>query len=146
MAQNFLDPIKHLTGPVLRRIVASGQTIVVGKAAKFGSYDDEIAAGGNDDELNCFVCVGPGSPGTSIAAGAVAEVIPVTGGPIVPCLVGSAGVTRGKAVKFTGGAWVDAADAAGSGTTEIPIFGIAMQTGVSGDYVGIAVCRAERIT
>lgn len=143
MASNFLDPIKHINGAIIKRIVASGQTIVVGKMAKFGSYDDEVSAGGSNDETNAFVCVGPGAPGTSYTAADVVELVPVTSGSIVPCAaVGT--VTRGKAVKYTTG-FVDADDAAGSGTSEIPIWGVAMQSGVNGDYVGIALCRAERI-
>ena len=140
MAQNFLDPIKHICGPVLRRAVKSGETLTVGKMAKLDTYDDQIAAGGNDDVTNIFIVVGPGAPGTAYTtAGELVEVVLVNGAHVVPVLVGSAGATRGKAAMYTSGAFVDATAVADNGVHVIPTFGNFVQSGVSGDYVGLAV-------
>jgi hypothetical protein len=66
-------------------------------------------------------------------------------GGIVPVLVGSSGATRGKQARYTSGTFVDAATAVPGGATNIPLFGAFTESGVSGDYVGLAVNYCERI-
>lgn len=148
MATNFSEPCNRPNGTKLVRKVKNSSTLVVGKLAKFGGYDDELDAAGDDDVLGCFIVTGPGPVGTSYAgnaAGTVTVEVHALSGGIVPVLVGSTGATRGKQARYTSGAFVDAANAAPAGATNIPLFGAFTESGVSGDYVGLSVNYAERI-
>jgi len=111
--------------------VKSGTTTVAGKRVKFGTADDEVdnAAAGDDLAFGTAraAVVGDGSK--------TVEVI-LDCHQLVPMLVGTGGCTRGVRQKYVSDGITDATTN-GGGTTAEAIVGIAMQTGVAGDVVGV---------
>jgi hypothetical protein len=137
---------KVLQCPVIRPYtVAASQTVTVGKTAKFASADNEVQDAGAASDLAIGVVLPNALANSSgvVAAGVVVEVIHPF--PIVPMKVGTGGATRGKKQKVVSDGVTDGA-ANGGGTTASELIGIAMQTGVVGDEIGVGLIISSRVT
>lgn len=121
--------------------VAAGQTCTAGKTVKHSGADDQIQDAGANSDLAIGVALG--TPGTVYAAAAKVQVALMA--PVVPMLVGTGGTTRGKKQKVVADGVTDAI-ANGGGTTDVQLAGIAMQSGVAGDYVGVLQNVHARVT
>jgi len=120
--------------------VAAAQTVTAGKTVIFDSDDLTIKDPGASSDL--VVGVALGTPGTVFAAGAKVQVVLFA--PIVPMVVGTGGTTRGKKQVVVSDGVTDAA-ANGGGTTAVETIGVAMQTGVAGDVIGVAIGLNSRV-
>lgn len=67
-------------------------------------------------------------------------------GPVVPMKVGTGDTTRGKKQKTVATGITDAPTTANSGATTTPILGIALESGVAGDFVGVMLAPSNRIS
>jgi hypothetical protein len=85
-------------------------------------------AGATDDNLICIFLE------SATAGNRVQGLLP---GPVVPMLVGTGGVTRGKKVVTVSDGVADAPAHDSSGATDGIITGIAYESGVAGDMVGV---------
>lgn len=116
--------------------IASGQTATKGLAIIFSGADDEIAAAGADSDLAVGVALESGVAGDYVECAMFAP-------GAVEVLVGTGGATRGtKAILVADGFTNAAAD--NGGTTPKPVYGIFVNTGVAGDYVGLMPCPSNR--
>ena len=111
----------------------NGVVFAVGSRVKFGATDTEADLGGAGDDLTfgtaLNVCTGN-------AAGSVIVEVALDVPQIIAMIVGVGGSTRGtKQIAVATG--VTDAMANGGGTVAHPLVGIAMQTGVAGDLIGV---------
>lgn len=67
-------------------------------------------------------------------------------GPIVPMKVGTGDTTRGKKQKTVATGITDAPATTNSGATTTPILGVALESGVAGDFVGVMLTLGNRIS
>lgn len=67
-------------------------------------------------------------------------------GPVVPMKVGTGDTTRGKKQKTVATGITDAPTTTNSGATTTPIIGIALESGVAGDFVGVMLAPSNRIS
>jgi hypothetical protein len=123
-----------LNGAVILNVNAGAGGLVKGMGAEFGTTDDTMIAAGAADPL--WV----GVPLHDAAAGAPCD---VALSHVVPVLVGTNGATRGERATMEADGYTDAAAASG-GATEVYVYGIFLQTGVAGDYVGMLIDRGDR--
>lgn len=108
--------------------VATSQTATKGYGLVWssGSVDDAGANG------NCFAVALE-----TKAAGEKVLVARLTGGAIVPVLVGTGGATQGAYATHTTNGWTD--QTLGGGSSVSYIGGKFTETGVAGDFVGLEV-------
>lgn len=136
--------LKQLNNAIIRPYtVAASQTVTLGKTVKFATGSESTiqdAGAGSDGEIGVAYNCDDGSTGV-IAAGKVVNVI-LLGDRIVPMLVGTGGTTAGKKQVVVSDGITDAA-ANGGGTTAVECVGIALQTGVVGDMVGVLQAGAN---
>lgn len=132
---------RHLEFAYIRPYtVETGQTVVGGKPVKFGSSDTTVQDSGAASDLMIGVAR---NPGTTYTAGQTVEVVhPFT--VVVPMVVGTGGSTRGLKQKVVSDGITDVATLGGA-TTPIYSIGIAMQSGVAGDYVGVGLLPDSRV-
>ncbi len=98
------------------------------------------AAAGDDTVIGVTL----GNVGVTYASGAKVQVyLP---NPVVPMKVGTGGTTRGQKQKVVSDGITDAPATTNSGATTTPTVGIALETGVVGDYVGMILTFANRIS
>lgn len=122
-------------------IVASGQTATAGKPVIFAAVDGEVQDSGAGSDL--MIGVARGKPGQTYAAGDTVEVLhPFT--VVARMLVGTGGTTRGKKQKVVSDGITDA-DTQGGGTNPIYSVGVALQSGVVGDFVGVGLMLDSRV-
>jgi hypothetical protein len=119
---------------IKRYSVKNGVTLAVGNRVRFGTSDSEVdltSGAADDTQIGTAIEAGVGN-----AAGSVLVDVVLDGVVIVAMTVGTGGSTRGvKQLNAANG--VTDAPANGGGTTSRAIVGIAMQTGVVGDLIGV---------
>lgn len=129
--------------------VKNGTTLSVGNRVKFGTGDGEVDLGGAGDDTTFGTVVGlQSAPGlsnvaqnaptsvTAAASNTVTVDVALDSNQILPAIVGTGGSTRGlkQVVVATG---ITDAPVLGDGAVSHACCGIAMQTGVAGDLIGI---------
>jgi hypothetical protein len=108
------------------KLSATSTDMTAGRFVKFGTTDTEVTNAGAGDDLVAY-----GVAMETVLGGAARVQICTMGpGPIIPCIVGTGGVTRGVRVKLV-------ADGVAAAATSENAVGWAEQTGVVGDLVGI---------
>lgn len=109
--------------------VAASQVVTKGKVVKFASADTDVqdAAAGDDNIIGIALESG--------VAGARVQIF-LPGG-VIPMLVGTGGSTRGKKQIVVSDGITDAPAQSTAGTTNNVIVGIAVQTGVAVDMIGV---------
>jgi len=112
--------------------VTSGQTVTLYGAVKAtASHDDEVTPIGatTDNPLGIALDAGVGASGARVR-------VAYLGRGVVPVVIGAAGATRGAGAKYSAaGTLTDAT--AGGGTTHCAILGQFVESGVSGDIIGL---------
>jgi len=125
--------------------VKASNTILKGEAVKWSSGELVPVTAVTDNAVGIAIDAGNGDVTDSHVSGGVYNKIrylPLGCNAIVLCLVGSAGATQGAPAKW--GTTAGAIDATvGGGTTKLRILGSFVETGVSGDYVGLNVADAS---
>jgi len=127
---------------IKRYAVKSGTTLAVGNRVRFGASDIEVdlTSGANDDTTFGTAL----EAGVGNAAGSVLVDVVLDGHQIVAMLVGTGGSTRGlKQIAAANG--VTDAPTNGGGTVSHPIIGVAMQTGVVGDLIGVMTVNSRSV-
>lgn len=123
-------------------IVKSGVTTVAGLRVKFDSTDDSIDNAGTADDTAFGTAL---EAKTGNAGGTVMCQVALDGHMIVEMKVGTGGATRGKKQKYLSGDGVTDAATNGGGTTTEIIVGIAMNSGVAADMIGVMPCNHGRV-
>lgn len=117
--------------------VAAGQTATRGHFVEFAAADDEVQSDGGD-ATDTLIGV---AMEDAAAAAPVDVMLP---GPVIPCKAGGT-VTRGfKQKSATGGKVTDATTHDSDGAGNESTYGIAMQSGVDGDLVGVCLDFGNR--
>lgn len=114
--------------------VASGQTVTKGYSIKHASADDEVQNTGAITDLAIGIALDSGT------AGQIVRFVRLGCDCIVPVKVGASGATRGKAASYAAAGVDDVTT--GGGTNVVLVLGQFMQSGSSGDYVGLNVGMA----
>lgn len=109
--------------------VAATKSVTKGFPVIFSGADNEIENSGAGSDLIMGVALETGAAGDRVQV-----LHPV---PVVPMKVGTGGATRGKKLKMAADGVTDAAAHDSSGTTDDSIVGIAMQSGVAADMIGV---------
>ena len=112
--------------------------IVPRQPVVFDAADESVAAAGAGSALAIGIAL-TGVNAADLAAGKTQITILLFGWP-VEVTVGTGGATRGKALELVADGMADA-PANGGGTTPHAIYGIAMQSGVATDRIGMMLCR-----
>jgi hypothetical protein len=113
--------------------IKNASVILVGSRIKFGASDTEADLGGANDDLTFGTAL---NAGTGNATGTVFVDVALDVPQIIAMTVGTGGSTRGtKQVAVANG--VTDVVANGGGTVAHTIVGVAMQTGVLGDLIGV---------
>lgn len=127
-------------------VVATSQTVTVGKTVKLAS-DTTIQDAGAASDLEIGICLESTDANASgvVAAGYTVNVV-LLGHAIVPMLVGTGDSTRSKKQKVASDGITDSATG-GGGTTAAECVGIALESGVAGDFIGVLIGGANsRVT
>lgn len=130
--------------------IEAGQQVVVGKTCKFGTSDGTIQDAGANSDLAIGVvrphpkAVNGVITAASLNANDVVEVLHPFNA-IEAMLVGTGGTTRGKKQVVVADGITDAAPT-GGGTTAVEVVGIALQTGVALDLVGVGLIFSSRVS
>jgi hypothetical protein len=128
-------------------VVEAGQTAVIGKPVQFGTTDGTVQDTGGASDLMIGIVKGPNAddPGTGIIpAGKHVEVV-LLFATVCPMIVGTGNSTRGKKQVSVASGITDAA-ANGGGTTAVSVVGVAMQSGVAGDLIGVGLTGGNRVS
>lgn len=127
---------------IKRYSIKDGVTIAKGARVRFGGSDTEIdnISGADDDTTFATALEGGTGIGTTVWI-EVALDFPL----VVAMVVGTGGATRGKKQKIAADGVTDA-PANGGGTTSHPIVGVALQTGVAGDLIGVGIANSRSVT
>lgn len=133
MAERALKKLDFAT--IMTFKVAAGQAATKGRPVILSGSDLEIATAGANSDLVI------GTALETAAAGAECSVALV--GPVVPMLVGTGGSTRGTKQVLVADGITDCAAHDSSGATDNAVIGIAMQSGVAADIIGViqTVCN-----
>lgn len=118
--------------------VASGQTATKGLPVLFSGADNTIGTAGADSDLAIGIAQEDG------AALAFVEVHMFAPGATV-AKVGTGGATRGKKAVIVSDGFTDA-PADNGATTPKPTYGVFMNSGSAGDFVGLMPAVANRTT
>lgn len=111
----------------------SAAVFTVGARVKFGASDTEADLGGANDDLTFGTAL---NACTGNAAGSIIVEVALDMPQIIAMTVGTGGSTRGvKQIAAANG--VTDAQTNGGGTTPHALVGIAMQSGVVGDLIGV---------
>jgi hypothetical protein len=134
-------PHKDLQYAIIRTYtVTAGQTVAVGQPIKFASSDTEVQEAGAG-EVAFGICTAIGG-NTAVTAGAAGDKIEAAllGNAIVPAVVGTGGSTRGVLQQAVSDGVTDSTPN-GAPTTGVlvGIIGLALQSGVAGDQIGLLV-------
>lgn len=132
-------PISELKNAIRKTYtVVSGQTVAVGQPVKFSATLDEVQEAGAG-EVAFGICEAIGG-NTAVTAGAAGDRITVVllGHAIIPMVVGTGGATQGVAQQAVSDGVTDATPD-GTGTSLVAAVGLAMQTGVAVDQIGVMV-------
>lgn len=134
MAARALKKLDFAT--IITYKVAAGQAATLGRPVLLSAADDEVATAGANSDLAV------GVPLNTAAAGAEVQVALL--GPVVPTLVGAGGSTRGTKQVLVADGVTDCAAHDSSGATDNAVVGIAMQSGVAGDLIGMMLTLGNR--
>lgn len=137
MATRAFEHLKNVI--ILTRTVKSGSTIPLGTKVVFVTDDNTVDPCGAADDL----AIGTSISATTVGDGIRTIQIALDFIGVVKMLVGTGDSTRGKKQKtITAGGGITDAGTSGV-TTATAIAGVALQSGVAGDYiaVGILNCR-----
>ena len=127
--------------------IKSGTALVNGNRVRFGASDTEVdlTSGVGDDTCIGTASIPSGTTLTGNAAGSVLVQVVLDFVAIVPMLVGTDGSTRGlKQVNAANG--ITDAPTNGGGTTSRPLQGVALQSGVVGDLIGVGICPGRSVS
>lgn len=128
---------------IKRYAVKNGVTLSVGQRVRFGTSDHEVdAPSGADDDTTIGTAL---EAGTATATDGTWIDVCLDFYAIVPMTVGTGGSTRGLKQKLAADGCTDA-PANGGGTTSHPIIGVAMQTGVATDRIGVGLAPGRSVT
>lgn len=148
-----------LSGGLIRPwTVKSGSTLAIGDRVIFDTSDDVVDKAGNDSDLAFgIVCaIGGSSPGlsnaggaaptsvTGNAAGTVKVDVLLDGHAVIPVTVTTA-ATRGKKAVWDGTGYTDAPTNGGGTVLHSPV-GVFLQSGVTGDKVGLMVQAGRSVS
>jgi len=111
-------------------IVAAGQVATVGRAVKFAAADEQVQLAGSANDKGIGIAL------HSAVAGASVQVLMLAHS-IVPVRVGTGGATRGEYAVLASDGYIN--QTLGGGSTVRYIGGVFTQSGVVGDFVGLAV-------
>jgi hypothetical protein len=138
MATRAIEDLKFAL--IKRYKVKNGTTLNPDDRVKFGTTDDEVDVAAAADDL-AFGTVRGSAAAVGNAGGTVTVDVVLDFFAIKAMTVGTGGSTRGKRQKTVADGVTDAA-AAGVAAASV-IVGVAMQTGVAGDKIGVglASCR-----
>ena len=126
MATRAVEKLQHAQTLTL----TPNANIAEGKPVKYGSSDTTcVAAGAGEMPIGWTeTALLSGVPGTVIISGGIKEVN-----------VDASGATRGKSQVIGSGGGIQDAPTAGGGTTAYNCVGFAVQSGSSGDKVGLLI-------
>jgi hypothetical protein len=147
-----LRALKHLEHAIIRPYtIQPSQQVVLGMTCVFGTLDTAVqAAAGASDLVIGVVRLDGVNAGYADASNIITpaylpqpttttiEVVLMFSA-IVPMTVGTGGSTRGKKQIVVSTGVTDAPANPGADTTDIEIIGVALQTGVAGDVIGIGI-------
>lgn len=134
MATRALKKLDYAT--IMTFTVATGQTATKGKHVLLSGSDNAVATAGANSDLAVGIAL------HSAAAGAEVQVALL--GPVIPTLVGTGGSTRGTKQVIVADGVTDCAAHDSSGATDNSVVGIAMQSGVAGDLIGMMQTLGNR--
>lgn len=120
--------------PIMTYIVATGQSTTRGKPVVFSGAETTIATGYTDGVF--------GIAAETKTAGQECQVMLFA--PVIPMVVGTGGSTYGTKQQWVSDGVTDAAAHDSSGSTDDVIVGLAMQSGVAGDTIGVQVMPSNR--
>ncbi len=128
---------------IMTYTVASGLTATKGKVVKRAAADNQVqdAPPGDDNLLGVVIDIT--ATGTADLKTRVQVAIPGGTGS-VPMLVGTGGVTQGKKVVVVATGVQDAPTQVVPGSAAAVIVGIAMDSGVAGDFAGVNLDFSNR--
>lgn len=120
-------------------IVETAETVAVGYAVKDGNADGEcLKCGVGEKGFGVVVAIGGNKAVTAGAAGDRVSVALLAGACVIPVLVGTGGATRGAYLQSVADGLTDVTATAVAATpVYTAVHGIAMQTGVAGDLIGM---------
>lgn len=120
-------------------IVDATQTVTVGMTVIFSTDEFHVKGAGGASDLEIGICLPSPDANASgvVAAGKTVE-IAMLGWMIIPMVVGTGNCTAGKKQVIVATGITDAA-ASGGGTTAVECVGIALQTGVANDIIGVLI-------
>lgn len=124
---------------MVTRTVETAQTVAKYQVVKDGNADKECQpAGAGELGFGVVVAIGGNTDVTAGAAGDFVTVALLAGACIIPVLVGTGGATRGKLQQVVSDGVTDVTPN-GAPTTGVLVgaVGIATQSGVAGDIIGI---------
>lgn len=136
---------------IKRYFVNVNTTITAGNRVKFtattvmpyaGVQGQEVTNSTSDEDVSIGTALETAGSGAVVAGTTMIDVV-LDGFAIIPATVGSGGSTVGTKQVNSSTGCTDA-PANGGGTTAHTIVGIAMQTGVSGDQIGLMVGGSQR--
>jgi hypothetical protein len=150
--------LKQLQNALIRPFtIEPSQQVVLGKTCKFGSLDTSVQdAGAGSDLVIGVVRMDGANAGYADASNIITpaylplptvttiEVILIFHA-IGPMVVGTGGSTRGKKQIVAANGITDAPANPGAGSTDIEIVGVALQTGVLGDVIGVGIQLISRV-
>lgn len=119
---------------VLQYTVATGQSVTEGEGVVLASDSTVQDAGGASD-------LAVGVAKASATAGAQVD-INMYGWAVVPCLVGTAGATRGTKAQLASDGHVDCGTHDSDGTGNQSSYGIFLQSGSATNWVGLMLSGA----
>lgn len=124
---------------IVIRTVETGQTVAVGRVVKDGNADKECQhTGAGEAGFGVVTAIGGNPKVTAGAAGDFVSVALLAGACIIPVKVGTGGATRGAFLQSVADGVTDVTPN-GAPTTGVmtPVHGIALQTGVANDVIGM---------
>lgn len=141
MAARALQDLKNAI--IKTYTIKSGVIIAPGNRIRFGASDTEcdLTSGALDDTTIGTALSG----GVGNAAGTVLCQVVLDFYAVVPMLVGTGGSTRGVKQQQAANGITDTI-ANGGGTVSKPLVGVALQTGVVGDMIGVGVTNGRCVT
>lgn len=119
----------------------AGATCTAGVAC---SLSAAMTVGDAPAGSDVIVGVTLGNVGQTFLTGARVQV--GLAGPVFPMKVGTGGTTRGTKQKVVADGITDAPTTLNAGATTTPIMGIALESGVAGDFVGVIMVPSNRIS
>lgn len=131
---------QHLINAYIRPYTVETTAVTAGTPVKFGTTDLLVTPAGAASDL--MIGVALGKPAESFAVGAVVQVVHPWA-VVARMLVGTGGSTRGAKQKMVSDGITDC-DTQGGGTNPIYSIGVALQTGVVGDWVAVGLATDSR--